>query len=96
MKIDSTNVNQTELLHCLNFVLRLTGPSNRCGSNLLFDGRENCSGFKINKYIFDGMTVREYQQMIKHRFHEDDPQFSLTKHLKYDIKKGFIELQGCI
>lgn len=40
------------------------------------------------------MTVQEYQHMIKTRFLEDDPQFSLTKHLKYDIEMGFIVLEG--
>lgn len=94
MRIDSTNVNQSDLRRCLNFVLRLTGKSNQRASNLQFDGRENCSVYNINKYIIDGMTVRDYKQMIKQRFHEYDPQFSLIKHLKYVIEKGFIELQG--
>ncbi|WP_437891326.1 hypothetical protein [Phytobacter sp. V91] len=94
MRIDSTNVSESDLLNCLNFKIRIIGISHRRASNLHVDGRENCSGYNINKSIFDGMTVHEYQQMIKLRFAENDPQFSLTKHLKYDIEKGFIVLEG--
>ena len=72
-----------------DFVIRIVGISNRKGSNL----GGNCSGFNINKELSDGMTVREYQQMILRRFSKSDPQFCLTKHLKYDIKHGFVELR---
>lgn len=96
MKIDSSNVRLCNIDNYLDFVLRISGRSNRRGSNLLFEGRENCSGYNINQYIFDGMTVQEYQHMIKTRFLEGDPQFSLTKHLKYDIEMGFIVLEGGI
>lgn len=94
MKIDADNVHQYDLLNCGHFIIRLTGVSNRRGSRLTFAGRENCSGFNINKYIFDGMTVGEYQQIIILNFNEDDPQYSLTKHLRFDIEKGYITLQS--
>ncbi|KFC96749.1 hypothetical protein GKAS_03928 [Kluyvera ascorbata ATCC 33433] len=38
------------------------------------------------------MTVQAYQDMIRRRFDPEDPQFSLTKHLRYDIRKGYLEL----
>ncbi len=92
MKVDAKNIRNTDLNECLHFSIRLIGKSTRRGSNLTFEGKENCSGHNINKYIFDGMTVNQYQNMIKANFNPNDPQFSLTKHLKYDIEKGFIEL----
>ncbi len=92
MRVDAKNIRNTDLNECLHFSIRLVGTSTRRGSHLMFEGKENCSGYNINKYIFDGMTVNQYQNMIKTKFNPDDPQFSLTKHLKYDIEKGFIEL----
>ncbi|MFH0226120.1 hypothetical protein ACGRPS_16575 [Vibrio furnissii] len=92
MKIDSTNIKYANLSDCLHMKIKIIGKSNRKGSGKSISGQENCSGFNINKYVFDGMSVHEYQTMIAKRFLKEDPQFSLTKHLKYDIKKGFYEL----
>lgn len=92
MKIDHTNITGIDLSEHLHFKIKFTGSSTRRGSNLKFEGKENCSGFNINKYVFNGMSVNEYQNMIKQNFIESDPQFSLTKHLIYDVRKGFIEL----
>lgn len=92
MKINSINVNNTDLSECLSHKIKIVGESNRRGSHLFPDAYEKCCGFNINKYIYDGMSVNEYQMMIKQRFNSEDPQFSLTKHLRYDIRKGFLEL----
>ncbi|EKF9400959.1 hypothetical protein O1B79_003498 [Vibrio cholerae] len=93
MKIDSTNIKYINLSDCLHMKIKITGKSNRKGSGKTVGGKENCSGFNINKYVFDGMSVNEYQTMIPKRFLKEDPQFSLTKHLKYDIENGFYELR---
>ncbi|ENP8375943.1 hypothetical protein ACF8FL_20050 [Vibrio sp. zbq_19] len=93
MKIDSTNIKYTDLSDCLHMKIKIIGKSNRKGSDKSVGGQENCSGFNINKHVFDGMSVNEYQMMIANRFLKEDPQFSLTKHLKYDIERGFYELR---
>ncbi|WP_160062115.1 hypothetical protein [Psychromonas sp. L1A2] len=92
MKIDHTNIAGIDLSEYFHFKIKFTGASTRRGSNLKFEGKENCSGYNINKYVSNGMSVNEYQNLIKQHFNENDPQFSMTKHLIYDIKKGFIEL----
>lgn len=89
MKIDTNNIKDVDLKNHLHFKIVIVGTSNRKGS-----GRDNCSGYNINKNIFNGMSVDEYQNMIIENFSKNDPQYSLTKHLKYDIEKGFIELHG--
>lgn len=94
MKIDAENVHLHDLLNCQHYMIKRVGVSTRRGSGLMFAGKENCSGYNINKHIFDGMTVGEYQQIIKLHFHEDDPQYSLTKHLRHDIAKGYIVLEA--
>ncbi len=92
MKIDKNNIKHTTLSECLNLKIKIVGTSNRKGSNTNFNDKENCSGFNINKHVFEGMTVNEYQAMIAKRFSKEDPQYSLTKHLKYDIERGLYEL----
>lgn len=90
MIINSGNIATFDISNNLHLVIKIVGKSHRRGS----ESAINCSGFNINKELVDGMTVGEYQEMIKRRFHESDPQFSLTKHLKYDIEKGYLELHG--
>ncbi|MBY4626695.1 hypothetical protein [Vibrio parahaemolyticus] len=57
MKIDSTNIKYTDLSDCLHMKIKIVGKSNRKGSGKSVGGQENCSGFNINKYVFDGMSV---------------------------------------
>jgi hypothetical protein len=39
------------------------------------------------------MTVKQYQVMIAQRFCPEDPQYSLNKHLIFDIEKDYIQLE---
>lgn len=89
MIINSSNVTKFNLSECQHMVICITGITKRRGSS----NGINCSGFNINKELKDGMTVQAYQDMIKQRFDPADPQFSLTKHLRYDIQKGYLELR---
>lgn len=88
MMITSQNVHDVDLSEYPHLVIRIVGVSNRKGTS----NGTNCSGYNINKEIYDGMTVQAYQEMIVRRFDPTDPQFSLTKHLRYDIQKGFLQL----
>lgn len=88
MIITSRNVHGINLSEYSHYVIRVIGMSKRCGTN----DATNCSGYNINKELYDGMTVQAYQDMIRRRFEPADPQFSLTKHLRYDISKGYLEL----
>lgn len=90
MIISFKNISAFDINANLHFVIKIVGTSHRRGSKL----GTNCSGFNINHELVDGMTVGEYQSMIKRRFKVSDPQFSLTKHLKYDVEKGYLELHG--
>ncbi|WP_313396649.1 hypothetical protein [Atlantibacter hermannii] len=90
MIVNSSNIATFDISKHLHFVIKIVGESYRRGSN----SGTNCSGFNINRELVDGMTVGEYQEMIKRRFDKSDLQFSLTKHLKYDIAKGYLELHG--
>ncbi|GJL37816.1 hypothetical protein TUM17576_46360 [Enterobacter hormaechei] len=88
--INATNIRSHNLSECHHFIIRIVGKSWRRGTS----NRTNCSGYNINQHIYDGMTVEAYQEMVTLKFDKNDPQFSLTKHLRYDIEKGFIELHG--
>lgn len=88
-----TNVASINLNDLLDFKIRIVSKSTRRGSNKVFNGKPNCSGFNINKYIKDGMTVAQYQAVIRNNFSANDPQFSLTKHLKHDILVGYFLLE---
>lgn len=88
MIITSQNVHNVNLSEYPHLVIRIVGISNRKATS----NGTNCSGYNINKALYDGMTVQAYQEMIARRFNPADPQFSLTKHLRYDIKNGFLEL----
>ncbi|CNE74586.1 hypothetical protein DVQ33_18090 [Yersinia enterocolitica] len=91
--INARNIKNLPLSNYLNFKIKIVGISNRKGTS----NSTNCSGFNINKYIKDGMTVQEYQDMVEQRFdHDNDRQYSLTKHLRYDIEKGHIELHSSV
>ena len=92
MKYTKENIKTADFSELLNYKIRIVAKSNRKGSKKLFNGKPNCSGFNINKLIHDGMTVAQYQAVIKNNFSSSDPQFCLTKHLKYDIALGNIEL----
>lgn len=94
MKYDQSNIMHANLNDILHFKIRIVSASTRRGSKLLYDGRPNCSGYNINQYVTDGMTVGEYQYVIAQHFNPRDPQYSLTKHLKYDVEKGYFELEG--
>lgn len=92
LKNTRNNIDSVKLKDMLDYKIRFALKSSRKPSSKLFDGKPNCSGYNINKLIYDGMTVNQYQAIIKKKFNSNDPQFSLTKHLKYDIEQGFIEL----
>lgn len=90
MVVNGNNIAAFNISDNPHYIIRIVGKTNRRGS----ESGTNCSGFNINRELVDGMTVGEYQAMIKRRFDEADPQFSLTKHLKYDVEKGYVELHG--
>jgi 5-methylcytosine-specific restriction enzyme A len=92
MKYTKHNISAANFSDLLDCKIKIVGEPYRKGSDKTFNGKPNSSGFNINKLVQDGMTVREYQSLIKDNFSVNDPQYSLTKHLKYDIEKGFIEL----
>jgi len=94
MIYNKTNIKNADFSELMNYKIKIVAESNRRGSNKLFDGKPNCSGFNINQYVHDGMTVGQYQSMIKAKFSKADPQFHLSKHLIYDIEQGNIELHG--
>ncbi|WP_368893503.1 hypothetical protein [Kluyvera ascorbata] len=88
MIISAQNVHCINLSEYPDFIIRIIGTSHRNGTS----NGANCSGYNINQEIYDGMTVQAYQDMIRRRIDPEDPQFSLTKHLRYDIRKGYLEL----
>ncbi|MCQ3831169.1 hypothetical protein HXX02_17185 [Microbulbifer elongatus] len=92
MKYTKENIKTADLSELQNYKIRIVAKSNRRGGSKLFNGKPNCSGFNINKLIHDGITVAQYQAIIKNNFSSSDPQFCLTKHLKYDIEHGNFEL----
>jgi hypothetical protein len=92
MKINSENFKNANFNELLNYTITIVAASNRRKTNKEFLGKPNCSGANINKYLVNGMSLVEYQAMIIDNFNSSDPQFSLTKHLKYDIEHGHIEL----
>jgi len=92
MKYTKENINKADLPDLLDFKIVIVSKSNRRASAKTFDGKPNCSGYNINKLIHDGMSVSQYQAIIRNNFSSNDPQFCLTKHLKYDIEHGNIEL----
>ncbi len=87
MKYTKRNIESADLNELLDFKIRLVSESTRGGSNKIFKGKPNCSGYNINKHIKDGMTVGQYQAVIRNNFSSNDPQFSLTKHLKYYVAR---------
>lgn len=91
--INARNVEGVDLLNLQGYRLRLVGKSTRRASGGVYDRAPNCSGTNINRHIYDGMLISEYRECIRANFKKTDPQFSLTKHLKHDIKTGFIELR---
>jgi len=93
MKYTKENIASINLNDLLDFKIRIVSKTTRRGSNNIFNGKPNCSGFNINKYIKDGMTVAQYQAVIRNNFSVNDPQFSLTKHLKHDILVGYFLLE---
>lgn len=94
MIYNKTNIKNADFSALSSYKIKIIGESNRRGSNKTFKGQPNCSGYNINQHIRDGMTVAQYQAMIKNTFSEADPQFHLTKHLKYDIEQGTLELHS--
>jgi hypothetical protein len=92
MKIDSESIKNANLNELLDYKISIVGPSNRQKTNKEFMGKPNCSGVNINEHLVNGMTVAQYQAMIRNHFHSGDPQFCVTKHLKYDIEHGHLEL----
>ena len=55
-------------------------------------GKNNCSGYNLWKSGWNNMTVSEYQEMVKETCSTNDPQYSESKHLIYDIGHGWVEL----
>ena len=68
-------------------IRRLVEMPSRRGS-----GQNNCSGYNLWNWGRDNMTVIEYQKMIETKCDKSDPQYDKSKHLKYDLDKGFVEL----
>jgi hypothetical protein len=92
MKFNADNIKSADFSALLNYKIVKVGPSNRRRGNKTFMGKPNCSGYNINANLVRGMSVAAYQSMIRNNFNSMDPQFSLVKHLKYDIEFGFLEL----
>ncbi len=92
MKFNQDNIKSVKISDLFDYKIKIMSESNRRVSNKLFNGQPNCSGFNINKLIKNGMTVEQYQAVIRNNFSPNDPQFSLSKHLRYDILQGHIEL----
>ena len=86
------NIKNIKISDLLDYKIRIISVRNRRGSNKMFNGKPNCSGFNINRYIKNGMSVTQYQAMIRNNFSSSDPQYDLSKHLKHDVNKGNIEL----
>jgi 5-methylcytosine-specific restriction enzyme A len=94
MKYTKHNISEANFNDLLDFKIKIVGKPYRKRSDKTFNGKPNCSGFNINKLVQDGMTVREYQSMIESNFSIGDPQYSLTKHLKYDVENGYMEIEA--
>lgn len=92
MKYTKRNIKDANIDDLLDYKIRIISESTRRGSGKLFNGKPNCSGYNINKLVIDGMSVRRYQAVVRNNFSAGDPQFSLVKHLKYDILQGHFEL----
>lgn len=92
MKYNFENIKNTDFSELTDYKIIIVGTSNRRKTEKEFLGKPNCSGFNINQHLTSGMSVAQYQAMIKTNFNSSDPQFSLIKHLKYDIEKSYIEL----
>ena len=92
MIITKQNIKGVNISDLIDYKIRIISMANRRESNKQFNGKPNCSGYNINKFIKNGMTVAEYQAIIRNNFNSSDPQFDLSKHLKWDIEKGNIEL----
>lgn len=92
MNINKQNIIGINISDLLDYKIRIISLANRRGSNKQFNGKPNCSGYNINKFIKNGMSVAQYKATIRNNFNSSDPQFDLSKHLKWDIEKGNIEL----
>ncbi len=92
MKYNQDNIHTADIADLLDYKIHIVSASNRRPSHKLFNGKPNCSGYNINQLIHNGMTVAQYQAVIRNNFSPNDPQFSLHKHLRYDILQGHIEL----
>lgn len=92
MEYNQDNIHGVKMADIQDFKIRIVSAIERRGSGKTFKGKPNCSGYNINKYIHNGMTVAEYQNMVRIKFDKDDPQFSISKHLRHDIKQGHIKL----
>jgi len=92
MKYNFENINSTDFSELTDYKIMIVGTSNRRKTNKEFLSRPNCSGFNINQQLTHGMPVDQYQEMIKNNFNSSDPQFSLFKHLKYDVEQSYVEL----
>ena len=94
MKYTKHNIGNVDLNNLLEYKIRIVGTSSRKPGNKLFNCKHNCSGYNVNKFLEDGMTVGKYQALIRNKFNTNDPQFNLTKHLKFDIEQGFLALEN--
>jgi hypothetical protein len=92
MKYTKLNIKNVDISDLIDYKICIVSKSNRRGSNKLFNGKPNCSGYNINKLVRDGMTVGQYQAVIRNNFSSNDPQFCIVKHLRYDIENGNFEL----
>jgi hypothetical protein len=91
-KINKYNVKGKRLSEYQDYVIHRISETTRIGSNKLFNGKPNCSGLNLWNWGHDNMTVSDYQKMIKEKCDKNDPQYNMTKHLRYDIRMGFVEL----
>jgi hypothetical protein len=89
MKINKNNMPKPFTLDAYqNYkIRRLVKENPRKGSN-----QNNCSGYNLWNRGQDNITVVKYQQIIKETCDKNDPQYSESKHLKYDIEHGWAEL----
>lgn len=92
MEYNQDNIHGVKIADIQGFKIKILSVIERRGSGKTLKGSQNCSGYNINKHIHDGMTIAEYQDMVRMKFDKDDPQFSISKHLRYDIKQGHIKL----
>lgn len=92
MKYTKKNIRNVDISALVNYRILIVSESNRRGSGKLFNGKPNCSGYNINKFLRNDMTVGQYQATIRNNFSPNDPQFSLVKHLKSDVMNGYVEL----